>query len=164
MGYADQCAVHPASANSAAKSVRARGLRIFLSRLLVHQENAVYNRVRMEMYPMKCFTLLTVIFSACVATPDVAEHSYPTPRTKEDCMQLFVDILEKQGQRTYHMSSLESDREKLEKGKMSVKKFRKRAHRWRKIEARLQREVTYMYDVGYESGCFNKVEENDSTQ
>ncbi len=108
--------------------------------------------------------VFAAMFSACALTPEPSEHSYPAPKTKEECMQLFVDILEIQGQRSYHMSSLDRDRKKLEEGDMSARKFRKRAARWRKIESRLQRKVTHMYDVGYESGCFNKMEENDGTQ
>ena len=55
-------------------------------------------------------------------------------KSKEDCMQLFADILDVQKEREIGFIQMEIDVKALEAGKMSVRKFRKRRVEWQKKE------------------------------
>ena len=106
---------------------------------------------------MKLFSLMILLSFACTV-PQSRQDDYPEPKSKEDCMQLFADILDVQKEREIGFIQMEIDVKALEAGKMSVRKFRKRRVAWQKKENMLRHKVTSMYDVGYKHGCFDEEE------
>jgi hypothetical protein len=90
--------------------------------------------------------------------------SYPTPQSKEDCMQLFVDVLAIQNRRSSASNDMGRHTAQFNGGNMSVSKYRKKYEKWQREERIMRASVTHMYDLGYEFGCFdeNKVWEEDS--
>lgn len=81
---------------------------------------------------------------------------YPVPTTKEDCMQLFTDVLNIQKRRNEASDQMSVYTNQINAGKMSVRKYRKKHHEWVAIENRLRGHVTHIYDVGYDAGCFDE--------
>jgi hypothetical protein len=67
---------------------------------------------------------------------------------------LFSDISEVQRIRHELMDEMAGWRQKLISGKMTKKRFHRRRLNWLESEARLRKEVTHMYDIGYARGCF----------
>ena len=106
--------------------------------------------------PILC--CLAILLSFACTVPQSRPDAYPEPKSKEDCMQLFADILDVQKEREIGFIQMEIDVKALEAGKMSVRKFRKRRVEWQKKENVLRARVTRMYDVGYKHGCFDQEE------
>ena len=71
-------------------------------------------------------------------------------------MQLFTDVLVIQKKRNNAADEMGVYTEKLEAGKISVRKYRKQWHTWLDKENRMRDMVTHIYDVGYDAGCFNE--------
>lgn len=69
-------------------------------------------------------------------------------------MILFADISEIQRIRHELMDEMAEWRQKLNNGEMTKKRFHRRRLKWLDSEARLRKEVTHMYDIGYARGCF----------
>ena len=86
--------------------------------------------------------------------PIQARAPVQTHMTEEECMTLFADISEIQRIRHELMDEMAVWRQKLISGKMTKKRFHRRRLKWLDSEARLRKEVTHMYDIGYARGCF----------
>ena len=69
-------------------------------------------------------------------------------------MQLFVDVLAIQKKRSDIGDEMQRKTKLFNKGKLSVRKYRKHRYNWLKTEATLQKRVTHIYDVGYKHDCF----------
>ncbi len=104
------------------------------------------------------YYVITIIAAICItiscSKPKAHKFSYPMPETKEDCMQLFEDIMSVQSKREEGFIQIENDLRSLEAGGMSVRKFRKKRLEWLSYEKDLRIKVTHMYDIGYKYGCF----------
>ena len=79
---------------------------------------------------------------------------YPVPTTKEDCMQLFRDIQEIQSTRRALMNEMSQATQTFEDGRMSRARFQKKREAWLESDGHHRRNVTFLYDIGYEYGCF----------
>ena len=104
---------------------------------------------------------LLFLLMTCNCTP--SRFSYPTPTTKDDCMQLFRDVLSIQEVRNRASDRINGWARLFEEGKIRPGKYRKKYHKWQTEENILRKRVTLMYDVGYAAGCFdeNKQWQND---
>ncbi len=96
--------------------------------------------------------LLFVLLVSCVHSNKPA--SYPVPQSKDDCMQLFHDISETQSVRREAMNKMSQATSAFESGKMSRNRFQKKREDWLELEGRFRSYVTFLYDIGYEHGCF----------
>lgn len=98
---------------------------------------------------------LTVLFILLVSCAHSNQPvSYPVPQSQEDCMQLFRDISEIQSTRREAMNRMSQDTATFEAGNMSQGRFRKKREAWLESEGRQRNHVTFLYDIGYEHGCF----------
>ena len=106
-----------------------------------------------------CHVLFIIfVFLGCSAHKP---FGYPAPENRHDCMQLFVDVLEMQGLRNLKMMAMDEARKKFLKGDISERKYFKIRDAWLKEEKQLRSNVTHIYDVGYEYGCFDEVPKNE---
>ena len=102
---------------------------------------------------MRRFLFMIFVFLGCAAhTP----YAYPAPQNKQDCMQLFSDVLDIQQARNRKMHKMAMARDLFQRGAITEKKYHKIRTVWLKEERHLQTHVTHIYDVGYEYGCFAK--------
>ena len=107
------------------------------------------------MAKMLSFLLIsTNLLISCTASRPAFD--YPVPTSQEDCMRLFTDVLSMQRQRNAAADQMSAYTDRINAGKMSVRKYRKKYSEWKAIENRLRGHVTHIYDAGYEAGCFDE--------
>lgn len=102
-----------------------------------------------------------ILLSAC-SHDSVQSIDYDIPKTKEDCMQLFTDIMDIQKQREAGFTEMQKQTAIFKAGNISVKKYRKKRIEWLNFEREMRNKVTKMYDIGYEHKCFDKQKVHES--
>lgn len=107
---------------------------------------------------------IALIFLVMGCKQRTEEPSYPTPSSKEECYQLFIDILEVQRQRDVIREDFNITLTDYSQGLVSKKSFNKEKKKWFSKEAELRDKATLMYDVGYKSNCFSPVVQFESKE
>jgi hypothetical protein len=74
-------------------------------------------------------------------------------------MQLFEDVLSIQAVRNRRSDEIGGWTTRFKNGDLSVRSYRKKYHRWQTEERILANRVTFIYDVGYDAGCFDQNKE-----
>lgn len=109
--------------------------------------------------------ILLLINLGCVAsTPDKDDKEKSPDNVllaKQDCYQLFVNILAVQEKRDVIRKDFNIILSDYEWGKVTHRRYLRAKDRWFSKEKELRSQVTRMYDIGYANNCFTPPEKDE---
>ena len=121
----------------------------------IHSSVSTYYLLEVSNLKLALVTILFLVAVAWVHLMTDDSYAYPPPQNKEDCMQLFQDILKIQDQRSEASDLMSFDTKKFKAGEMTKEVYHGKRMGWLAVEGRLRHQVTHLYDIGYAGGCFN---------
>jgi hypothetical protein len=101
---------------------------------------------------IKVLVFAALLTTSCAHTRDY--NGYPAPQSQADCRRLFSDIHEVQAVRHDLMDKMSRTTRAYKQDKMTKARFHRKRETWLARENQLRADVTFLYDIGYEYGCF----------